>query len=67
MRRHGHDQACELFPLRYPPTATFPSVEAHVDDCMDRLSLQSHFNLTYRMMCASQREVFGIVYDFELE
>ena len=39
----------------------------HVDDCMDRLSLQSHFNLTYRMMCASQREVFGIVYDFELE
>ena len=42
-------------------------MEAHVDDCMDRLSLQSHFNLTYRMMCASQREVFGIVYDFELE
>ena len=30
-------------------------------------SVAMHFGLSYRMMCQSQKDLFGAVYDFELE
>lgn len=68
MRRHGHAAACDaLEPQRKPVTELFPAEEAHVDSCIERVSVAMHFNLTYRMMCQPQRELFGVAYDFELE
>ena len=55
------------YPRFYPPsTALLPSTEAGMDDCMDRVSIMMHLDLTYRDMCQSQKDLFGVVYDFEV-
>ena len=66
--RHGYAAACDpLEALRFPTTSDFPAEEGHVDSCIERPSLMMKFNLTYRMMCQNQRELFGVAYDFEVE